>query len=40
MPWLTVAQNVAFGLNIKHTPPKQRDELVISIWILWLDQIP
>ena len=28
MPWLTVAQNVAFGLNIKHTPPKQRDELV------------
>ena len=28
MPWLTVAQNVALGLNIKHTPPKQRDELV------------
>lgn len=28
MPWLTVEQNVAFGLDIKHTPKKKRDEQV------------
>ena len=28
MPWLTVEQNVAFGLDIKHTPQKKRQELV------------
>ena len=28
MPWLTVEQNVAFGLDIKHVPKARRDELV------------
>lgn len=28
MPWLTVEQNVAFGLDIKHTPKKKRNEQV------------
>lgn len=28
MPWLTVEKNVAFGLEVKHTPKKKRDELV------------
>ena len=27
-PWLTVEQNVAFGLDIKHVPKARRDELV------------
>lgn len=28
MPWLTVEKNIAFGLEIKHTPKEKRDELV------------
>ncbi len=28
MPWLTVEQNVAFGLDIKHVNKKERQELV------------
>lgn len=28
MPWLTVEQNVAFGLDIKKVPKERRDELV------------
>ena len=27
MPWLTVEQNVAFGLDIRHTPKKEKKEL-------------
>ncbi|MGO9257159.1 MAG: ABC transporter ATP-binding protein [Bryobacteraceae bacterium] len=30
-PWLTVADNVAYGLTINHVPPQQRDPIVAKL---------
>jgi NitT/TauT family transport system ATP-binding protein len=29
-PWLTVSQNIEFGLTIKHTPKRERDAIVLK----------
>jgi NitT/TauT family transport system ATP-binding protein len=30
-PWLTVAENIAYGLNLKGTPPKEKQQIVSQL---------